>query len=63
MYECCCCAIDCNRWSTYCDLDSVGPSQPDTIGRIPGGVLCIFFKKYICCVLGFVEGLIASATC
>ena len=31
--------------------------------RLPGGVLCIFFKKYICCVLGFVEGLIASATC
>jgi len=30
--------------------------------RLSGGVLCIFFK-YICCVLGFVEGLIASATC
>ena len=62
MHDCCCCAIGCNRRSTYCDMDSVGPSQPDTIGRIPGGVLCIVFKKYIWCVLGFVEGLIAAVS-
>ena len=52
MYDCCCCAIGCNRWSTYCDMDSVGPSQPDTIGRIPGGVLCIFSRSTFVVFLG-----------
>ena len=29
----------------------MGPLQPETIGLMDMGVLCIFFKKYILCVL------------
>ena len=32
------------------ELLAVGPLQPETIGLICGGVLCIFFRKYMTCV-------------
>ena len=47
------------RWrSTSCDIFSVGPSQPLTIGLTAIGLLCIFFRKYSCWVLG--GGLVSS---
>ena len=35
-----------------CDIFSVGPPQPLTIGLTAIGFLCIFFWKYSCWVLG-----------
>ena len=32
-------------------MRSVGPPHPDTIGLTAMGSLCIFFRKYSCCVL------------
>ena len=37
--------------STTLEILSVGPEQPETIGLMPIGVLCIFLRKYILCVL------------
>ncbi len=34
------------------------PPMPLTIGLMPTGVLCSFFRKYISCVLGMVVVLI-----
>ena len=43
---------DCLRcMSTTCDKFSVGPEQPETIGLMLMGVLWIFLRKYILCVL------------
>ena len=32
------------------EMLAVGPLQPETIGLFCGGVLCIFFRKYMTCV-------------
>ncbi len=42
----------CNCKSMNWDIFSVGPPHPLTIGLTAIGFLCIFFKKYSCCVLG-----------
>ena len=39
--------------STKYESFSVGPEHPDTIGLIDIGVLCIFLRKYMHCVLTF----------
>ena len=41
------------RWrSISCDIFSVGPPQPLTIGLTAMEFLWNFFRKYPCCVLG-----------
>ena len=46
------------RWrSMNWDILSVGPPQPLTIGLTAMGFLCIFLRKYSCCVLGMLSGL------
>ena len=45
----------CSHLSTNCDILSVVLSQLETMGRIPIGVLWIFFKKYsfeVLCLIG-----------
>ncbi len=44
--------LTCGCRSTSCEMFSVGPPQPLTIGLTAMGFLCIFFKKYSCCVRG-----------
>ena len=38
------------------EMLAVGPLQPETIGLICGGVLCIFFRKSITCVRVWLGG-------
>lgn len=42
------------KWSTNCEIRSVGHSFADTIGLPGGGILhlCILGRKYICAVRG-----------
>ena len=37
------------------DILSVGPPQPLTMGLTAMGFLCIFLRKYSCCVLGMLS--------
>ena len=39
------------------DMASVGPEDPDTIGRKATGFLCSLVRKYSCWVLNFLGSL------
>ena len=47
----------CKCMSMSCEIFSVGPPQPLTIGLTAIGFLWIFKRNYSCCVRGIFSGL------
>ena len=51
MYDGSCLTIGCSQWSTNLEMFSVILFTDETMGLMPIGFLCIFFKKYNWAVL------------